>query len=227
MKKYVFLGGYDKTELLLFLARMAVLSGKSVLLIDATASQRARYVVPAMSPAKKYFTTFENIDVAVGFYGLEDILGYTGEETLNYDMVIMDIDSFTSYEYFGADPLDEHCFVTGFDLYSMRRGLEVLAGLPTPTRVTKIYFTKDMLPEEDEYIMLMTEGCKVIWNEDIIYFPFERGDQNVINANQRLEKIKIKGLSKNYIESLEYIAETNLGLTDSEIKKAIKVMEKA
>lgn len=227
MKKYIFLGGYDKTDLILFLAKMAVLSDKKVLVIDTTASQKTRYTVPAMSPTQKYITTFEDIDIAVGFSNIEEILDYTYEDVLNYDMLLIDVDSLAAYQNFGVEPLDEHCFVTGFDLYSIRRGLEVLEGLPSPTRVTKIYFTKDMLPEEDEYVMFLSQGLKVIWNEEIIYFPFERGDQNVINANQRFAKIKIKGLSKDYLDALAFIAEENLGLTDSEVKKAMKTMEKA
>lgn len=227
MKKYIFLGGYDKTDLILFLAKMAVLSGKKVLVIDTTASQKTRYTVPVMSPTQKYITTFEDIDIAVGFSNIEEILDYTYEDILNYDMLLIDVDSLAAYQNFGVEPLDEHCFVTGFDLYSIRRGLEVLEGLPSPTRVTKIYFTKDMLPEEDEYVMFLSQGLKVIWNEEIIYFPFERGDQNVINTNQRFAKIKIKGLSKDYLEALAFIAEENLGLTDTEVRKAMKIMEKA
>lgn len=227
MKKYVFFGGYDKTEMLLFLAKIATLNDKSVLLIDGTASERARYTVPTMSPAQKYITTFEGIDVAIGFFDIQDILEYKYETELNYDMVFLDIDSLAAYQDFGIEPLDEHCFVTGFDLYSIRRGLEVLEGLPSPTRVTKIYFTKNMLPEEDEYIMFLSQGLKVIWNEEIIFFPFERGDQNTINVNQRFAKIKIKGLSKEYLEALEFVAVENLGLVDLDVKKALKIMEKA
>lgn len=227
MKRYVFFGGYDKTDMLLFLSKMAVLSDKRVLFIDATASEKARYSVPAISPAQKYITTFEGIDIAVGFFDFQDILEYSCEETLNYDMVILDIDSLAAYQDFGIDPQDEHCFVTGFDLYSINRGMEVLQGLPAPTMVTKVYFTKDMMPEEDEYIMYLSQGLKVVWNEEIVFFPFERGDQNTINTNQRFGKIKIRGLSKDYLEALEFLAEQNLGLSSSEVKKAMKIMEKA
>lgn len=227
MRKYVFFGGYDKTDLILFLARMAVLSGKRVLFVDGTASERARYVVPAISPSQKYITTFEEIDVAVGFFDFQDILEYTGEETINYDMVILDIDSLAAYQDFGIDPQDEHCFVTGFDLYSINRGIEVLHGFTSPTMVTKVYFSKDMTPEEDEYIMYLSQGLNVTWNEEVVYFPFERGDQNTLNINQRFGKIKIRGLSKNYLEALEFLAEQNLGLTNSEVRKAMKIMEKA
>lgn len=227
MKKYAFIGGYDKTELLLFLAKIATLNDRKVLIIDATVPQKARYIVPVMSPTKQYITNFEGIDIAVGFDNMQELVEYSYDQKIDYDMVLLDIDSSASYAKFGVEPLDEHCFVTGFDLYSIRKGIEVLEGIKSPTRVTKIYFTKDMLPEEDEYINALTQNLKIVWNDDIIFFPFERGDQSVLYANQRFAKIRIRGLSKDYIEAVMFIAEENLGLKDGEIRKAMKVMERA
>lgn len=226
MKKCAFIGGYDKTEMLLFLAKIATLAENKVLIVDATIPQKARYIVPVMTPTQKYITTFENIDIAVGFKNFDDILEYTYEENLPYDMILLDIDSQSAYESFKINPQDEHCFVTGFDLYSLRKGIEVLEGLKNPTRVSKIYFTKDMLPEEDEYLSMISQKLRVIWNDEIVFFPFERGDQNVINTNQRFAKIKIKGLSKDYIDALMFVAEQNLGLNNGEIRRAIKIMER-
>ncbi|MBR3697477.1 MAG: hypothetical protein IKM97_04375 [Clostridia bacterium] len=227
MKKYAFIGGYDKTELLLFLGKIAALAGKKVLIVDATVPQKARYIVPVMNPTQNYITTFEDLDIAVGFYNFNEILEYTLNQTLDYDMVLLDIDSPEAYMDFGIESTDEHCFVTGFDLYSIRTGIETLQAIQNQTRVTKIYFTRDMLPEEDEYIMAISYGLNVIWNDEIIFFPFERGDRNVLNINQRFSKIKIKGLSKDYIDALMFIAEENLGLKDGEVRASIKIMEKA
>ena len=227
MNKYAFIGGYDKTELLLFLAKIAVLAEKKVLIIDATVPQKARYIVPVMNPIQKYITTFEDIDIAIGFYNFDEIREYTYGQNINYDMVLLDIDTPDAYTDFGIQPTDEHCFVTGFDLYSIRTGLETLQAVQSTTRVTKIYFTRDMLPEEDEYVMALSKDLKVVWNDDIVFFPFERGDRNTLNINQRFAKIKIRGLSKEYIDALMFIAEENLGLKNGEIKKSMKIMERA
>lgn len=227
MRKCAFIGGYNKTELILYLAKIATLTGQKVLFVDASVSQRARYIVPVMSPTAKYITTFEEIDIAVGFSDFQDILEYTYEETLNYDQILIDIDSPYAYDAFGIQSIDEHCFVTDFGLYSLRCGIEVLEGLQAPTRVTKIYFTKDMLPEEDEYLMTITQDLKVIWNEEIIFFPMENGDLNALYVNQRFAKIKIRGLSREYMDAVMFIATENLGLPDGEVRKAMKIMEKA
>ena len=226
MKKCAFIGGYDKLEMLMFLGKIASLSGEKVLIIDCTVPQKARYIVPVMNPTQKYITTFEGIDIAVGFYNFNEIVEYSFNNTLDYDLVILDIDTPEAYMDFGIKPLDVHCFVTAFDLYSIRTGIETLEAIQIPTKVTKIYFTRDMDPAEDDYVMALSQNLQVEWNEEIIFFPFERGDRNVLNINQRFAKIKIRGLSKDYIEALMFIAEANLGLRSGDIRKAIKIMDR-
>ena len=227
MKKIAFIGGYDKTELLLFLGKIACLANRRVLIVDATVPQKARYIVPTIESAQKYITTFEDIDVAIGFYSFDEILEYTNQKTLNYDIILIDIDNPESYIDFGLNENDEHCFVTGFDLYSIRTGIETLQIIQRATKMTKVYFTRDMSVEEDEYIMSLTQNLRVIWNQDIVFFPFERGDRNVLNINQRFAKIKTRGLSKEYIDALFFLAIETLDLKDGEIKKSMKIMEKA
>jgi len=65
MRTIGFIGGYDKTELLLQIAKFLTLANQKVLVIDASSMQKARYVVPTMSFTKSYITEFEDFDVAV------------------------------------------------------------------------------------------------------------------------------------------------------------------
>lgn len=82
MKKIGFIGAYDKTDLILYVAKAAVEAGKSVLVVDATVLQKARYIVPCIAPSKYYITEYEKIDVAVGFNNLEEIKKYLSVEEL-------------------------------------------------------------------------------------------------------------------------------------------------
>lgn len=82
MKKIGFIGAYDKTDLILYVAKAAVEVGKSVLVVDATVLQKARYIVPCIAPSKYYITEYEKIDVAVGFNNLEEIKKYLSVEEL-------------------------------------------------------------------------------------------------------------------------------------------------
>ena len=118
-------------------------------------------------------------------------------------------------------------FVTSFDNYSLKKGLEVLNGLQNVVNLTKVLFSKEMLKEEDDYLNFLSLGYKVVWNEYRIYFPIENGDLSVIYENQRVAKIKFKKLSVQYKDGLAYLAEEILGdVSESNVRRAIKIIER-
>ena len=87
MKKIGFIGAYDKTDLLLNIAKILTTMNNRTLIIDSTINQKAKYVVPAIDPTISYITSFEDIDVAIGFNDLDEIKRYTGTSTdLPYDV---------------------------------------------------------------------------------------------------------------------------------------------
>lgn len=96
MRKVGFIGAYDKTSLLLNIAKMLTLMNHKVLIVDSTINQKAKYVVPAISPSMSYITSFENIDISVGLYSFEDITRYLGLQSFDeseYTYVLIDIDN--------------------------------------------------------------------------------------------------------------------------------------
>lgn len=229
MEKVAFIGCYDKADLILYIAKILANLGKKVLIVDATVLQKTRYIVPTMQAAKQYITTFENVDIATGFQTLDEIRKFSGLEKgqeLDYEYCLLDIDSYRGYYYFGIKTEDKKYFVTSFDIYNLRRGLQVFRKLQEPVQVTKILFTKDMLAEEDQYLNYLSKGLRVRWNSNILFFPFESGDQNAIFSNQRTGRIQIRGLSGQYIDGISYIAEEICGESQGNIRKAVKMMER-
>ena len=230
MKKVSFIGAYDKTDCILYIAKILRTIGKKVLVVDSTTNQKAKYIVPVINPTVEYVTEFEEIDVAVGFDNFEKIKRYLSipeEKELDYDYALIDIDQSKNIKNFGIKPTDLNYFVTGFDVYSLKKGLEALKGIEEALDLTKILFSKDMLKEEDDYLNFLSVGLKVIWKEYKIYFPIENGDASVIAENQRLAKIKFKQLSQHYKESLMYIAEEILkDVRGSELRRAMRMIER-
>lgn len=230
MKKISFIGSYDKIDFMLYVAKLLVEMGKKVIVVDGTLIQKAKYVVPTINPSKTYITEFEGIDVAIGFKNFEDIERYLGESTLNYDIALVDVDMAETVRSFEIETSDKNYFVTSFDLYSLRRGLEALNNLVVPINITKILFSKDMSYEENEYLDFLSLGYKIQWEEERIYLPFEVGDQSVIYSNQMVSKIKYKRLSNQYKEQLRYVATQILKLfgedKTGEIKATFKRLEK-
>lgn len=230
MRKIGFIGAYDKTDLILYLARILSASGKKILFIDSTITQKAKYVVPEISPVKSYVTNFENIDVAVGFedyFGIKEYLGMPSHADLGYDYAFLDIDDAQKLENFQIDPNDVNYFVTSFDLYSLKRGLEVLSNLKDKLKLTKVLFTREALQEEDDYLNFLSMGYKIEWSDDIVYFPLEVGDQSVTIENQRASRIKYKKLSLQYRDNLLYMLEQIVGDKEySTVKKVYKQLER-
>ena len=230
MKKIGFIGAYDKTDLLLNLAKILTVMNNRVLIIDSSLMQKAKYVVPVINPTVTYITTFEDFDVAVGFNSLRQIKGYLGyseNEDLPYDIILVDSDTEESIENIELMKSEKNYFVTAFDLYSLKKGLEILSGLKEPIALTKILFSKDMTKEEDDYLNFLSMGYKVLWNDYRIYFILNNEDSNALIENQRASKIRLKKLTSQYKDSLIYIVQEILKDTsESNIRKVVKIIDR-
>ncbi len=230
MKKIGFIGAYDKTDFILYIAKILVEMGQKVILVDGTLTQKAKYIIPVIKPSKSYVTEFEGIDIAVGFEnfdGIKEYLALPKMADLSYDIALIDIDTVSGVRSFALESFEQKYFVTSFDMYSIKKGLESISGLQTPIEATKVLFSKKALKEEDDYLNFLALGSKITWGPEIICMPFEVGDQTVIYNNQRVSKIKFKKLSNQYKEGLIYMAikimeEVNEAL----VRRAFKKIER-
>ena len=154
MDKIGFVGAYDKTDVILYIAKIISLIGKKVLVIDSTVNQKAKYVVPVINPTKSYITNFEGMDIAVGFNNLQQIQEYLGTEDkkIDYDIILIDIDATESIEIYDMKESNKNYFVTSFDVYSLKRGLELISNIAVSIELTKVLFTQDALKEDDDYL---------------------------------------------------------------------------
>ena len=229
MKKIGFIGAYDKTDLLLNLAKILTVMNNRVLIIDSSLMQK-QSMLTLVIPTVTYITTFEDFDVAVGFNSLRQIKGYLGyseDEDLPYDIILVDADTQEGIENFELMKAEKNYFVTAFDLYSLKKGLEILSGLKEPIALTKILFSKDMTKEEDDYLNFLSLGYKALWNDYRIYFILNDEDANTLIENQRASKIRLKKLTSQYKDSLIYIVQEILkDASESSIRKVVKIIER-
>lgn len=228
METIGFIGAYDKIDLILNLAKILTCMGKRILIIDSTINQKAKYIVPFINPTTTYITNFEDMDIAVGFKNLEQIKEYLGDSgELPYDILLVDVDTNEMMNVYNISKAQKNFFVTAFDLYSLKKGMEILSNLEEPISLTKILFSKDMLKEDDDYLNFLSLEYKIIWSEYKIFFPLENGDLSVIMENQRAEKIKFKRLSTQYKEGLLVMVQEILkDASEGSIRKVIKTIEK-
>ena len=223
MKKIGFIGAYDKTDLLIYIAKLLVENDLKILIIDSTILQKTRYTVPCIMPSRKYITTYEDMDIAIGFENLQEIMNYTGTQEFNYDIMLLDIDNREAFEDFEMYTSDKNYFVTAFDNYSIKKGLETVGQSEEKMLMTKILFSKNMDRDEDEYLNFLSFYYAVKWSKEKIYFPFEAGDSSVIVQNQRNARISFKELSMQYKEGiLEIISQIAPEIRLGDVKKMLK-----
>ena len=225
MKQVGFVGAFDKTDLIIYIAKILTVLGKRVLIADTTITQKAKYVVPALNPTLSYITEFEEIDIAVGFKNVEAIANYTNRsiETLEYDYLLLDIDSAESAMNFRIDRSVQNFFVTSFDTYDIRRGVEILGQFQTPIKMTTVLFSKEVSKEDDEYLNYLSLGAKVMWEDDRIYFPLVMGDKTAIINNQKVAKVRFENLTSMYKDGMEFIiAKIDQAFQGPNIRKIIK-----
>ena len=223
MEKINFIGAYDKTDLLIYIAKLLVENDVKVLIVDATTLQKTRYTVPCIMPSRKYITTYEEMDIAIGFENLQEIMNYAGTQDFNYDIMLLDIDNRKAFENFEMYTSDKNYFVTAFDNYSIKKGLETVGQSEEKMLMTKILFSKNMDRDEDEYLNFLSFYYAVKWSKEKIYFPFEAGDSSVIVQNQRNARISFKELSMQYKEGiLEIISQIAPEIRLGDVKKMLK-----
>ena len=222
-----FIGMNDKTDLLLNIAKILTTMKKSVLIIDSTIEQKTKYVVPAINPTASYITSFEDFDVAVGFNNLEQIKQYFGGQEIQYNIVLISVDSSEKFEAFELNKAKKNFFVTGFDLYTLKRGLEIFNNLDEKINLIKVLFGIEKISEGNEYLNFLATNYKIEWNMSEIMIPIELQNLEAFMDNQRNQKIKFSDFSVQYKDGLIFIVQEILNQsTDSGVRRIVKMIEK-
>lgn len=239
MKKIGFIGAFDKANFIMCIAKVLENLNYNVLVVDTSCLQKMRYIIPAVNPTKSYITNFEKIDFAIGFNNWDDIERYLGikfdsndEEMDNknpqynkniYDYILIDIDSPEALKNFDVISMDKKYFVTSFDVYSLKKGLNIFESTDKALNLTKIMFSYEATRENEEYLNFISLEYNIEWNEYAMYFQILGDDNKVFEENQRMEKIRFKRLSPGYKESLAYIIQDiNKNENIAKIRKAMK-----
>ncbi len=237
MKKIGFMGAYDKANFITYTAKTLNLLGYKILVVDTSGIQKIKYIVPSINPTKSYITSFEDVDFAVGFESWNEIEKYLGiqfdsndEEQIKtkkiedlYDYVLIDIDESEMLETFEMEGAYRNYFVTSFDLFSLKKGMNIFCNLTIPMNLTKIEFSYETSKEDEEYLNYISLEYKINWNNYALYFQILGEDNKVFEENQRLEKIKFRRLSVNYKDSLAYVIQDIC--KDENISKIKRVMK--
>lgn len=226
MRKVGFIGASDKTNLIMYVAKIFEIIGKKVIVVDTTITQKMKYLAPTINPTKTYITNFENIDFAVGFESINDLTQYLGlerEENLQYDYMLIDIDNYKTIDNFEVENTKDNFFVSAFDMYSLKKGVEILRNISEPMNLSRVLYDYNIKKEDEEYLDYLSLDTKVAWSDFNIYIPVMGTDKQVIEENQRVCRIRFKRLTPEYQEGILYIVQSlENDVNISKVKKMIK-----
>ena len=229
MKKIGFIGAMDKNDIITYVAKALEQLNYKVLVIDATMMQKSKYLVPTINPTKSYLANYENVDYAIGFDDFQEIIDYLGNddltdtEKLPYDYVIIDTDRVGSIESFNMLEDTKNYFVTNFEMYSLQRGVEILKNLPDTITLSKILCNYHMKKEDEDFLIYLSTDARVIWDDFTIYMPILDENQQLLEENQRLHRIRLKKLIPEYQDGIIYIVQNILkDISINKIRKMIK-----
>lgn len=241
MKSIGFIGKIDKTELIGYVSKIVAATGKKVIMLDATTSQKTRYSVPTideMSPDSQYVVQFDNIDIAVGFSNMLELKKYLlgkGEDFNAYDYIMIDTDQEEMIEEYDLKSANALFFATSYDKLYIHKGIELLKFLCAMKRkvepdgvitLNKILFSSDINTADMMYLEHMCENLPIVWTNKALNFPYDQGDFSVNIQNQYTNKFDIARLSKYYKDALANTVEIITGDPMPEIKKVMKNVEK-
>ncbi|KEO82783.1 hypothetical protein [Tumebacillus flagellatus] len=233
MKKMLFAGACDKSDLLLYIGRVLALADQKVLLVDATREQVYQDSVPKID-AEYRVTEFEGFDVANGFASYEDLQSYMDgeQEKLDaYDCLLIDTDRPDAVASWGD--IAHHALVTTYEKRTIRSNQDLIeAFFSARDDDSEVLFQKVILREvesqiNEEYVESTISEYPIRWSDPSYPVFFDDVDYAVKIENQFNERLVMKRLSKSYKQSIQELALLISGLPDSDIKKAFKLAERS
>lgn len=227
MKQIGFIGALDKKDLLLNIAKILTLLRKNVLIVDATMTQRLRYIVPMIGKegARTYISEYQGIDVAIGFMNLNGVAQYLGQAP-SYDYILIDTDNLQTINSYAIPRLEKNFFVTSYDEYELKKGIEIFKYIQAPMELYKVIVSSNMTQKEEDYLDYLISQTNSKWKKEKIMFYDSDQDRRVTLENQLTKEIRLKRYTSVYKDCLEYITSVIAGddIKQVEIKQMIKKM---
>jgi len=220
-----FIGAFDKKDLLLNIAKVLTLLKKNVLIVDATMTQRLRYIVPVVSngQSRAYISEYQGIDVALGFMNLNGIAQYLGQNP-SYDYILIDTDNIQTLNSYAMPRFSKNFFVTSYDEYELQKGMEIFKILQVPMELYKVIVSSDLSKKEEDYLDYLISQTNSKWKDEKVMFGDSDQDRKVTLENQLSKEIRFKRYTSTYKECLEYITSLVAGesISQGDIKQVIK-----
>lgn len=234
MQKIIGLVGYvNKSEFVINLAKVLALTGKTVLVIDATAEERLRYTIPGFNTSKsEYLSHFDGVDYAMGFKSIDNIKEYVYKKTSNaenYDYILLDIDNVKAYEGYRGENLAKTFFFMEYRNMSLAKNIELLNTIVSYEPVerkavlTKVLFRDYVTRASEMYFESKIQEFPIEWAESVYDLQYTDQDRIADIEGEQSGYLDINRHTKQFVITIADMASDIIGdMNSAEIKKIIK-----
>jgi len=235
MQKVIGLVGYvNKTELIINLAKVLSITGRSVLVIDGTVEERTRYTIPAFNNSEaKYLVNFDGVDYALGFTNIVEVKEYICTKTSDadtYDIILLDIDNTKSYNDFRTEEFSSIFFFMEYSNISFAKNAELLQAISSYVEdnnkpvLTQVLYRQYITRTSEKYFQNIMNQYEVEWNERTYELPFVDQDKIADIEMQQSGFIDVNRHSKQFINMITDMAADIIGdIQASEIRRILKL----
>lgn len=233
MKVIGLLGYSEKVDLVTSLTKAIQLMGKAVLVVDATADKKYKYVIPSLDIVEKaYVTQFDNVDYAVGFDSMNDVENYMTEQKINiglYDYIFIDIDNPKTYEFFRSRAFNKVFLVMDTSMLGYKKNLEIINSIKvysvdeSDAKISKILYRAYMTRTAERYFETKLNQIECNW-DDREYEIIESEQDTMMYLDFQISGIiQMKKHSKMFITSvIDIVTQVMEEVSPNDVRKAIK-----
>lgn len=233
MKVIGLLGYKEKVDLVTSLAKTIQMMGKAVLVIDATADQKYKYVIPTLDVIEKaYVTQFDSVDYAVGFESMNDVENYMTKQKINiglYDYVFIDIDNSNTYEFFRSRTFNKIYLIMDTSMLGYKKNLEILNSIKiysvdeVEAKITRILYRGYMTRTSEKFLEMKFKAIEANWDEREYEIVESEQDMMLYLDFQISGFIQIRKHSRMFRASVtDMVVQIMEEVTPSEVKRAIR-----
>lgn len=228
MKQVGFIGSYDKKDLLLYISKVLTNCGMKVLIVDATMTQRMRYIIQNTSSnnSMTFVSEYLGIDIAVGFMNLGQIASYFKTNSLPYDIVLIDSDNIQTVASFMIPAMQNIFLVTSYDQAEISKIIETLKYINKPLNITEVIISADLASSQEKALIHRLKETDVVIAKHKVQFADTNVDRKAMLQNQLVREIRMKNHTSTFKDSLEYVTSLVADelVQQSEIRREIKKM---
>lgn len=231
MKRALFIGATDISDLLQYVSKVIAASGKKVLLVDGTHEKYIRYGTP-LPNSKLSIVACEGFDVAIGYEYFSEIERYLDSNPV-YEQLIIHCDKSSFMSKDDLHTFEPRYVAVSQEKMSIDKTIEVMTSIFDPSKKAKeergqrVSFTKILLRYVDanmaqDFLELILSPLPITWSEEPFEFLYDEVDYAIKINNQHEGKINIRRLSRSYKKMLQKISVELSGLEVQEVKLAMK-----